>query len=246
MTEPKEPTEPSDLTELAPDFEIKLSERPCAECGDAIVGPLGGLCDKCRTARKSLRWREKIAETLRAATDSVPDDYRDATFANVRLASVVGRRAMAEARALRQTSVFFGPSGAGKTRLACACLYARLAAAACPVPDSFLAEEAAESVLVQAGTVRYVRAHKLSTLPDWHEDFAAFERASLLVVDDLGLEGQGIANLIDVLIRRCDSNRQTICTTSLGDSQIAIRYGDGVARRLFAHHPGIVLSGSPK
>jgi DNA replication protein DnaC len=118
--------------------------------------------------------------------------------------------------------LLFGPSGSGKTSLACA--------------------------LLRAWEARDVRRRGVF-LPAWklavaraqyglgHGEPPEVERAlsaALLVLDDLGSERNTATNAVpDVIFERAYAGRLTWVTTWMTAEQVAQRYGDGIARRLW-------------
>ncbi len=211
-----------------------------------MTGPPGTICGNCAAAEAADEWAHRADSELTDAGKSVPEEYRGTTFADARLERLVGPGALSAARALvRRSAVIYGPSGAGKTRLAVAVFHAHLSAAAIPPIPADLA--AAEAQLAAAASSRYVRAHRLARALDWTPEARAYRIADLLLIDDLGLGFDGpaeVATLCDLIIDRADCRRPTLVTTSLAPEAIATRYGDGVARRLFSRSDGIILGGA--
>ncbi len=112
--------------------------------------------------------------------------------------------------------VFSGPSGAGKTSLACACLRER-------IPHGL-----------------FVSAIKLGTARIQHSagdgEAALVQRAMtvpLLLLDEVGGEQKTATNAVkDVIFARYDADLPTWITTGFRLSQLAEMYGDGTSRRL--------------
>lgn len=112
--------------------------------------------------------------------------------------------------------IFVGPSGAGKTSLACACLRER-------VPHGL-----------------YMTAFRLGVARSQASlgqgEPAEVERAMtapLLMLDELGGEAKTATNAVrDVLFARHDADLPTWITTGFTGKQIAETYGDGALRRI--------------
>jgi hypothetical protein len=129
-----------------------------------------------------------------------------------------GRTALASGGSL----LVVGPSGSGKTSLACALLRAWDA-----VHPRRL------GVFMPAWKLGIARAHHglgQGEAPD-------VERAMttrLLVIDDLGSERNIATNAVpDVILARALAGLPTWVTTWMTAAEVAQRYGDGIARRLY-------------
>lgn len=112
--------------------------------------------------------------------------------------------------------IFVGPSGAGKTSLACACLRER-------IPHGIfmtcfrLGVARGQSALGQ-GEPAVVE--KAMTAP-------------LLLLDEVGGEAKTVTNAVrDVLFARDDADLPTWITTGFTSHQLAETYGDGALRRI--------------
>jgi DNA replication protein DnaC len=122
----------------------------------------------------------------------------------------------AQVRAWGGTAIaFVGPSGAGKTSLAVACI-----------------RDLPGALIVPAQELERARAeHRLGDGEARIVDRAI--RARVLLLEDLG---QGVtaqqSAIADVVNKRHDAERPTWYTTGLSMAQIEARYGAGVRRRL--------------
>jgi hypothetical protein len=78
-----------------------------------------------------------------------------------------------------------------------------------------------------------------------HGEPAEVERAlltGLLVLDDLGSERNSTTNAVpDVIFERAYSGLPTWVTTWMTPEQVTLRYGDGVARRLYEADRVVVI-----
>ena len=191
---------------------------PCADgCGTLVPGP-ARICDACssRQARN-----ERADRSLR----SVPNRFRWSHFRAPELEQRVERKnAIHEGRSARDAHhvVLIGLSGCGKTSLSVAMLRARVEA----VPER-------SAMFLSALRLGIARARSEDSEPQL---VAQASRVDLLLLDDLGNETDVASSPIkDVVWRRHDDHRATWVTTGLKLEAIAVRYGDGLARRLFEH-----------
>jgi hypothetical protein len=160
-----------------------------------------------------------------------PPDNRTVPQA-FRWAAAEGRAALASGGSL----LVVGPSGSGKTSLVCALLRAWDAA-----------HPRRLGVFMPAWKLGIARAHHglgQGEAPD-------VERAMttrLLVVDDLGSERNIATNAVpDVIFARALAALPTWVTTWMTPADIAQRYGDGIARRLYeAGHVTVIVCGETR
>jgi hypothetical protein len=148
-------------------------------------------------------------------------------------------RAIAEGRAALASGgslLVVGPSGSGKTSLVCALLRAWDAA-----------HPRRLGVFMPAWKLGIARAHHglgQGEAPD-------VERAMttrLLVVDDLGSDRNIATNAVsDVIFARALAGLPTWVTTWMTAAEVAQRYGDGIARRLYeAGHVTVIVCGETR
>ncbi len=165
---------------------------------------------------------EELLARQRAEFDRLlPTHYRWAAFGAPEFAArCADSRAVAGARSDRTGwVVIMGPPGAGKTSLGV----------------SLLREWTTEGL----GSPRFVHAYRLGYARIQHRagdgEAAEVERAmvGLALLDDVGSERDTANNAVpDVLFERHACERPTILTTGLDASQLATRYGGGIARRI--------------
>lgn len=191
--------------------------RPCAgwQCATMVAAP-ATVCERCALAKRSARL---VAESLA----TVPESYRWASFAAPELkARVQNPLAVTQARAKRhQTSILFvGAAGAGKTSLAVATLRDRVEA----TPGE-------RALFAPAWRLGIARARSEDSDPHLVKSAAACD---LLVLDDLGSERAVASNPVpDILFERHAEGRATWITTWMSPKEVADRYGDGIARRVY-------------
>ena len=185
--------------------------------------------DERQRAKWQLEGRVAIVE---AAMATVPPRYRWASFSAPELQQRVKNKAAIE-RARQAISkrgvVLFGTAGSGKTVLACCMIRA--------VADAVLTvDEQAERLLRGALFVgAYDLAKSRLENPLGKGEAKLVEQAmhaSLLVIDDVGLERMRSTGIEEVLHHRHAEELPTWITTFLGVKALSERYGDGIARRI--------------
>jgi hypothetical protein len=200
-------------------------ERTCLECDEPFKSRFPRrVCDDCIA-----NYEHRLAAGfVSKSTSKIPDGYAGADFetgAGLLRARVKPESAILRAQHERgRTIMLVGPSGAGKTTLACAMLRQRAKKElGCFIASSALGHEAClfgnrETELLRLARVRPV-----------------------LVLDDLGTEidrsprleaSHAVGNMIQ---DRHDRQLVTIVTTFRSDKELEERYGDGVLRRLFSN-----------
>lgn len=228
----------------------------CAQCGKA-TDPASYMpwCSDCAStasharAEEDRRWADqhRFAEAARrrarieATLAQVPAEHADARFDLPELAARVKRPgAIDEARRAigRPLVLLTDGAGAGKSTLA-ACLFHDVVDRAL-AGDRTAIDRAWTAFWTSAPSLaRARREHKLGA-GEAPEVRRALE-ASLLVVDDLGLDREDRDGaLAEVIYERRSTSAPTIVTTGCSYTELLHRYGDGVARRLTSA-PSVVV-----
>lgn len=179
----------------------------------------GAQCPDCETDRK-----------LRAqALGSIPVAYRwsrlDAPELAKRIALPIDLQRLRASVVAQPRVVFIGPAGSGKTSLAVA----------------LFRDVVTTRPAVQSRHMRFAHAFRLSTARAQHSlgdgEAPTIDKAmhaSLLLIDDLGNERKTELSAVpDVLFERHAEELATWITTAFEPAEIATRYGDGIARRVF-------------
>jgi DNA replication protein DnaC len=89
------------------------------------------------------------------------------------------------------------------------------------VNDPFVSRDGAPTTIQRPRTVRFTDAHELAQASNFDGDlWGQLRRVHLLVIDDTGRElldntGRALGNLVNLLCRRHDDAKRTICTTNL-------------------------------
>ena len=197
---------------------------PCKSCNEGTQETPGGVCASCVGARKV---QDEDASARHVALATVPSRFSEVSFDSPWLAALVGAAAP-HVRGLlgAERMVLLGDPGTGKTSLAVAAYRAVVTGA---------------QDLSRIRRMRFVSAYELAKARARHplgkgeaplvED--AFN-ASLLVIDDLGSEQNAQQSAVtEVIYERHAECRQTWITSFLTPELAAVRYGAGIARRIF-------------
>jgi hypothetical protein len=200
-------------------------ERICLECDEPFMSRYPRrICDDCIARHEQRVAAGFVAKT----TSSIPDGYAGADFETG--AAVLRERVKPES-AIRKAAqcrghmvMLVGPSGAGKTTLACAMLRQRAKRmVGMFVTSAQLGHEAGLFTGRESELLRRARSR------------------AVLLLDDLGTEidrsqrleaSHAVGNIIQ---ERHDRQLVTIATTFRSDEELEARYGDGVLRRLFSN-----------
>jgi len=204
------------------------SPYPCQSCGTEMELP--GVCEECyqREERRLARQR------CHAALSTLPPTMKWASFANALLRRRVKqddsdpivwceRAIEVVVRGPAHNVVLLGPTGVGKTALACA--MARRVVELRP-------ETAQRMMFASCVDMSMCRREA-----KWGEGRPkSLERArqcSLLIFDDLNQETSNTDVAMEIIHARYDAKLPTIFTTWASSKQIAERYGGGTSRRVF-------------
>lgn len=194
-----------------------------------------------------------LLESQRA---TIPERYRWARFTHARFAERVRASARVIERArtklLGKSALLFGPTGAGKTTLACALLAELFADGEAVVRSrafrraesggwdsaAWTGDEYARFALARmarfmstSDLARAPRETPLGREPELVRDAIA---ASYLVLDDLGTDVtiERSTAVRDVIMARHDRAKPTVVTTFMAVEDLTAHYGAGVVRRL--------------
>lgn len=204
-----------------------------------------GVCAACGAKRDAA----EHAETLLLARRSIPERFRWATMPALQAHAErvrIPAKHLEHVSRLRgyRTLVLYGPSGKGKTSLACALLRAVIDAGA------FGAQARAYDMARRA---RFLRAldvadpEPLNAETDCRSGEWLASNLPAVVLDDVAQEAAATGTwrsderskvLARALARRHDAGHTTIVTTFADRSRWAALYGDGVARRYWDSEPG--------
>jgi len=169
--------------------------------------------------------RPQIAEAAREEADEearlvrgIPEGYRWARVGSPLMAERI--KASGPLPVVAPTgAVFVGPAGAGKTSYAVAWLIK-------------LRQSGVRGTFVHSHTL--ARARQDSGFGHTPVVVERSVKARLLLIDDLGNEPKIEASSVsEVIFDRHAESRPTWVTTAFSPQQIADRYGDGIARRVF-------------
>lgn len=182
--------------------------------------------------------REAVERKLAAAAEYIPKGFRWATFDAPELSKrVTNQRAIDDAKAAvgERGVVLSGNAGSGKTTLAC-CMLRAIIATAENEPNTHTA------IAKRAFGVRFIGAYWVAKARHEHRlgegEAPLVEeamRASVLVLDDLGIEQAKNSAVSEVIYERHANELPTIVTTGFSFPQLVKMYGDGIARRITEH-----------
>jgi hypothetical protein len=203
----------------------------CSQCRQPIMH--FGVCRDCG---EIIRVREHWM-TMKYALDSIPERYRDARWGSQALYDrVPAFRTLAptpQENFVSRIVMIVGPTGAGKTTLACAILRWIIESAG---PDSDA------RLIARAERARFIDSRDVPPTRDEPGHYKRACGASVLLLDDVGQEaghGEGFADMAraqkvsDLLNDRDKRERETIVTTYGTEASWTRLYGAGVARRFW-------------
>ena len=173
-------------------------------------------------------------DAIRTFENALPPLYRWARLDSPLLAERVKLPIPRELPTARSV-MLMGPPGIGKTSLAVAMLRAMLERELAPA--KFASDDSAVQI---ARRYRFAHAHRLGAArisgPAAAAELEAAIRSRVLLLDDLGTDANIASNPVaEAIAERHAEERVTWVTTSLSPTEIAKRYGGGVARRLLEH-----------
>lgn len=211
---------------------------PCAKCERAVCrcglayGESGtySLCPSCRAEERKRR-------AISQVTATVPPRFKWACSGE--LATICERVKLAPERVAKALSappsgsiMLVGDTGTGKTSLAVAMLLA-----AVRIAPALRDRDRFASSFVLAGARN---RHPLGK--GEAPEIVAAMGAPLLLLDDLGSEGDARANVIsEVIFARHEADLPTWITTGFPAEQLMARYGSAIIRRVIEHGKPIVL-----
>ena len=208
----------------------------CACGNDADYTPtlLGtkrpAMCEDCRAA-----W--ELREQFAGALATIPEKWQAIRLHSPELAAYVTGYGANKTRVqvcLDSTmpAILRGPSGAGKTTLACAMMHELIDRAMKPAATSLERERARKTFFVSE--LDLFKASK--TGKTWEGDSALVTRAmksSVLILDDLGQKSEERATVVtEIIEERYRKTLPTWVTTFLTSDEITRFYGGGTWRRL--------------
>jgi len=190
------------------------------------------VCSGCGEAEAACDFATKV---MGPARDSIPKRFRWAGFREPLLAQRVSRKPIQGCLEVFATKlpagvVLVGPSGRGKTSLACAML--RRIHDAVTWKSSWVDVRKASSAFYVSATELVAAAQQAKPWEHTALEARALG-ASLLVLDDVG-QGEDKGDVVRrIVFERHDRNKPTIVTTWWAREDALKRYGEGFARRVY-------------
>lgn len=229
-----EPTKPSFVVDFEPAW------RECPACKSKVTGFPCVICERTADDQREARTAE------RKSGPRVPEHFAWAYVGGISAIAPNGRkfedcvlrpfdrnghrvpldRARDRVVAHRGAVMFTGPSGAGKTTLAAACLRGQGGA-------------------MWVSSIVLDRARAEHRLGDGDAPLVSKARyCKLLVIDDLGAERvtRGPSTITDLIHERHNASLTTWVTTGLTAPEIEQRYGAAIERRLMERGVALLVS----
>lgn len=188
----------------------------CEVCG--LEQTMRSPCWDCDRAKRE---QAALATLVEARAKTIPAWYAWASLSapelEGRVSTVRGLKIDSSRILGAANALLVGPSGAGKTSLAVACLRERLAHGG----------EYFSAVALGQASLRHKAGAGEAPLVE------RACRVPLALIDDVGSEAPTAASsLPEVIFRRHESGLATWITTGLRRSDLVARYGEGIARRM--------------
>jgi len=216
-------------------------EPVCDECRVVPVRWYRDLCPSCHEARVERDRRLTMSEALRTLPESYHTWAEVKTHADARIV-----KGLAEWTRSSGSLLVIGPTGIGKTTAVCARVRAMIEATIRRVHPPMLPIDAS-TVRFCAG-IRWTDARALVRASiEWKwghgsaPEVEQAERATLLVLDELGYELSRTDAIHKLIEDRYKLQRLTITTSGLTWQELEKRYGDAVARKLHGGSSGTVI-----
>jgi hypothetical protein len=217
--------------------DVRTLGQILADCRKRFVISASPVESRGRPLPPEPRDPERQAGDSCAALARIPPSFRWATLEAPELRRRVERgKAIGEAMHAisAQGLLLVGPSGCGKTSLACALLRAW-----------YERNPGRRGTFLPAWRLGVARAQHGAGAGEAPEVARALA-AALLVLDDLGCERNTALNAVaDVISERAYLGRPTWITTWMTAAQVSLRYGEGIARRLYEADRTVVAACGP-
>jgi hypothetical protein len=219
--------------------------RSCPGCGEPLWMLRTATTDRCPPCAK-VEMGARHRHIQGAALGLVPAKFAGMRFGEALLKKACpsdpARLAARSASSAAKVILIAGGTGRGKTSLAAAIYRAQVDRL--DRPEASQSDEFWVGMLCWADAVAIAVARKESKLGAVPELLDRAQRASLLVIDDLGQEAAADKQaLVELISFREAHERPTVITFGFAPSKIETTYGDHVMRRLTEGKTVIDLGG---